>query len=226
MISNQSHLRTLALSAGLLAAACGSSSHSSPPPVVQGPDYFYEIEPNDTPAFPDFIQYVDRFTDTIIEGRLDGGPFGLYDTYDHFEFVTNSEAEFVFELYTEAPFADFAVGIFDPFLGEMVLWWDNPGSTEFGSFVVHQPGTVFQIVVHAPDFGANYSLDLFGFPYPYYGPSADAPDGPDGIEPGAAPESGGQRITAGTLDVELQRVPDRNREAPLEIGPEASRGDA
>ncbi len=223
MISTQSILRTLALSAGLLATGCGSSSNGGPPPVVQGPDYFYEIEPNDSPAFPDFIQYVDRFTDSIIEGQLEGGPSAFYDTYDHFEFVANSEAEFVFELYTEAPFADFAVGVFDPFLGEMVLWWDNPGATEFGSFVVHEPGTVFQIVVHAPDFGANYSMDLFGFPYPYY---STASSGPDGAETSEAPESGGQRITAGTLERDLARASDRNREGPREIETEPSRSDA
>lgn len=159
-------LASLALLIGSTLTACGRSTGEAvilPPP--QGPDYFFEIEPNDTPFTADFIQFVDPFTDTIIEGYLDGGPPGLFDTYDHFAFTATVPAVFSFELYAANPVADLAVGVFDPSLGVFVGWWDSPFDVEFGSFVVHEGNTDFQIVIHAPGLGSDYSLDLFGFPY-------------------------------------------------------------
>ena len=179
--------------AGLLLSACGGSSSGVlaviPPP--QGPDYFYEIEPNDTPFTADFIQFTDSFTDSIIEGSLDGGPPGLYDTYDHFAFRATQAAEFVFELHPSTQGADLAIGVLDPLSGVFVGWWDSPFDVEIGSFIVHEGGTDFQIVVHSPTLGSDYSLDLFGFPFPF---------APGDLEPGQedaeSPERDAPRISA------------------------------
>lgn len=179
---------------GLLLSSCEGSGHGGVTPPPPGPEYFYELEPNDTPAHPDFIAYVDPYSDLLVEGHLEGGPSAFYDIYDHFEFVATTPTEFVFNLYTEQPFADLAIGVYDPYFGEIVLWWDTPFSGESGSFVVHEPGKVFQLVIFAPNLGTDYGLELSGFPYHYGLESGDGPPAAQELEAAQKPA-----ITAGTL---------------------------
>lgn len=202
--ANRSHLLSSVL-LGLLLSGCeGSGQGGSVGPPPPGPEYFYEFEPNDTPAYPDFIAYVNPYSDLLVEGHLEGGPSGFYDIYDHFEFVATTPTEFVFDLYTQQAFADLAIGVYDPYFGEIVLWWDTPFSGESGSFVVHEPGKVFQLVIFAPNLGTDYGLELSGFPYPY-GPESGG-ESPAGLEPEEAQKPA---ITAGNLG------PEPSQEGPL-----------
>ncbi|MGK0218351.1 MAG: hypothetical protein ACI9HE_001839 [Planctomycetota bacterium] len=184
---------------GLLLSACEGSGHGngggsvSPP----GPEYFYELEPNDTPQFPDFIANLDPYSELLVEGHLEGGPSSFYDIYDHFEFVATTPTEFFFELHTDAPFADLAIGVYDPYFGEIVLWWDTPYSGESGSFVVHEPGKVFQLVIFAPSLGTDYGLELSGFPYPF-GLESDSDSPADGAPSTQEQLAQEPAITAGT----------------------------
>ena len=146
---------------------CERHGHNGGPSTPPGPPVFFEIEPNDSPYEGDFIGYTDSYSHLIVEAHLDAAPAPFYDEYDHFEFVSDEPAEYEFWVDPEKPWVDMAVGVFDLDIGEMVLWWDSASQVEYGSFIVHDPGKRYVMVITSYGDDGYYDLELAGLPYPF-----------------------------------------------------------
>lgn len=152
-----------ALAATLLASCTRSSHHhggghgSSPQP-----DVFVEIEPNDSPNFPDFVAVLDRYSWLEVEGDVQAVGF---DIVDHIEFEAAEPMELDFTLTAFGAFGDVDVTIYDPIDNVVLGTYATSGSTEFGTIVVHEAGRPFQFVIEAFDTDSPWVLEIEGFPH-------------------------------------------------------------
>lgn len=158
--------RSLGLAAlGALAGGCGDGSHyhhnPGPPP---GPPVYAELEPNDSPYYPDRIGYVDPYTLLYVDGHVE---YVGFDIVDHIEFISERPAAYDFRIDALSPFGDVDVTIYDPLAGVVVAEYFFSGPTEWGRIVVHDYNRPFQIIVEAYGLDTFWSLELAGAPYPF-----------------------------------------------------------
>ncbi len=154
------------LAAATLASCGGGGTVFLPPPPSAGPPVFIEIEPNDAPWQADFIATLHQGSHLFVEGHVDG-PFG-FDALDRFEFVAHEPCEIELVLHGLDPFADLDLCIYDPASGQVVACFESPWNPEQATVVVHEPGTVFQVMVYAPFLHSRYELEVLAWPYPLH----------------------------------------------------------
>ena len=151
----------LALSLAVL-PACGSRTSHVSVPVPSGPPVYVEREPNDSPAFPDYIGPVNNHTLLYVEGHVEAIGF---DVVDHIEFLSVEPAAYDFHLQALSPFGDVDVTIYDPIDNLVVAEYFFTGPVEFGRVVVHQPNRPFQFIIEAYGVDTEWELELVGAPY-------------------------------------------------------------
>jgi hypothetical protein len=154
-----------AVLAAVLAASfltgCERRTHVYAPPAPQ-PDYFTELEPNDSPGFPDFVGYLDQSSFVVVEGHVEA--FG-FDIVDHIEFETNDVIEIDFTLEALGPYGDVDVTIYDPIANQIVGTYATDGRYETGTLIIHEAGRPFQFIIEAFDTDTSWSLELIGYPH-------------------------------------------------------------
>ena len=162
--------RSLRRSALVLGAAlavafvsgCGSSTDVHvPPPPPTGPVIYAELEPNDFPAFADFVSVLDRRSHLAVLGSVEA--FG-FDIVDHIEFQAAEPMELDFYLEPVTAFGDVDVSIYDPISGVILNTYAFAGG-ESGTRVIHEAGRPFQFVITAFGAASNWDLELLGYPY-------------------------------------------------------------
>lgn len=173
---------------------------------------FTEIEPNDSPDFPDFIGFIDRDVYLDVDGSVEA--VGI-DIVDHIEFEPVEPMEIDFVLESFGPFADVDVSIYDPIDDVIVGTYATDGRIESGTIIVHDFDRPFQFVIEAFDTDSDWLLTIEGYPYGGWltegegdGDGAAAMDSP--TERGAAEERPA---------FELKRIPGevRTREEQFEL---------
>jgi len=153
----------LAVALATLGAGCGGGhSHHSHVPAPQGPPVYYELEPNDSPEFPDRIGPVDRLTHLFVDGFVQAIGF---DIVDHIEFHSVYPAVYQFRVDALSPYGDVDVTVYDPVAGVVVGEYFFSGSYEVGEIVVHQADRPFQLIIEAYGYDTDWSLELVGYPY-------------------------------------------------------------
>lgn len=142
-----------------LASSCRRITHTpnSPP----GPALFQEIEPNDSPLFPDFVAVLDSSSFLAVQGSVEAVGF---DIVDHIEFEADRPLEVDFYLEALSPFGDVDVSIYDPVDDVIVGTYAFSGPTEFGTLIIHEPGRPFQFVIEAFDSDTLWDLELITYP--------------------------------------------------------------
>ena len=136
----------------LVASACvRSSGRSSPTPV------FLETERNDDAFEANYFGVLvpgDRF---FIDGFItDKGS----DPFDGFAFTSNEPIHVDFRLFTDDPFADLDVCLYDPFLDLTVDCFATPANPEVGGVDVTAGGLDFHLVVESFAGASSYSLEI------------------------------------------------------------------
>jgi hypothetical protein len=131
---------------------------------VHAPDpYIHEWEPNDSAAFANGIGPIFPGDQFLIRGAVtDVGP----DFFDGFAFLADQPSDIEFVLSSDDPYADLDLCLFDPYTGQTVACWENPGD-ESGIFSVHTGGTEFHLVVSSFSGSTFYTLAVRGFPFGY-----------------------------------------------------------
>lgn len=143
-------------------SGCGSSTHVHvPPPPPTGPVVYAELEPNDHPAFPDFVSVLDCQSHLAVLGSVEA--FG-FDIVDHIEFQAAEPMELDFYLEPLTAFGDVDVSIYDPISGLVLNTYALAGG-ESGTLVIHEAGRPFQFVITAFGAASDWDLELLGFPY-------------------------------------------------------------
>ncbi|QDV06993.1 hypothetical protein Poly30_25120 [Planctomycetes bacterium Poly30] len=157
--------RSAAVLAAVLAASlltgCEPARHHHGPPAPQ-PVYFTELEPNDTPDFPDFVGYVDELSFLVVEGHVEA--FG-YDIVDHIEFIADQPMEVDFTLEAFGAYGDVDVSIYDPIANQIVGTYASDGRYEAGTLVIHEAGRPFQFIIEAYNTSSAWSLEIVGYPH-------------------------------------------------------------
>lgn len=139
------------------ATACAGHHHHEPPP---GPPVYGEQEPNDWADHPDHIATLDARSHLFVEGHIhEVGP----DVYDGFHFLAAEPCTIQFALDARAP-ADLDLAVYDPFVGDFVLFFETPYDPEIGSFLVLEAGTEFHLVVRSFQGSSDYTLEVLGSP--------------------------------------------------------------
>lgn len=128
----------------------------SPQPV-----FFTELEPNDSPDFPDFVGILDDQSFLVVEGHVQAVGF---DIVDHIEFESDRPIEVDFTLEAFGAFGDVDVSIYDPIANEIIGTFATDGRFEVGTVIVHDPGRPFQFIIEAFDSDSPWSLELIAFP--------------------------------------------------------------
>jgi prepilin-type processing-associated H-X9-DG protein len=131
---------------------CGSCG---PPP----PEVYQEIEPNDSPLFPDRIAVVDAYTFLYVDGHVEAVGF---DIVDHLEFHSATPATYDFRIDALSAHGDVDVTIYDPVADVIVGVYAFSGPVEAGRITVHQPDRPFQIIIEAYLVDTAWSLELVG----------------------------------------------------------------
>ncbi len=169
---------TLVLGAiALIALASGCRRVSHIPDTPPGPVLFLEIEPNDSPDFPDFVAVLNSSSFLAVRGSVEAVGF---DIVDHIEFEANQPIEVDFYLEALSPFGDVDVSIYDPIDNVIVGTYAFSGPSEFGTIVIHEPGRPFQFVIEAFDSNTVWDLELTTYPSAGFltdGPGEPSPDG-------------------------------------------------
>lgn len=142
-----------------LASSCRRVTHT--PGSVPGPALFQEIEPNDSPLFPDFVAVLDNNSFLAVQGSVEAVGF---DIVDHIEFVTDRPLEIDFYLEALSSFGDVDVSIYDPIDDVIVGTYAFSGPSEFGTIVIHEAGRPFQFVIEAFDTDTLWDLELITYP--------------------------------------------------------------
>lgn len=157
--------RSAAVLTAVLAASwltgCRPATHYHGPPAPQ-PDYFTELEPNDTPDFPDFVGYLNESSFVVVEGHVEAVGF---DIVDHIEFETDEVMEIDFTLEAFGAYGDVDVSIYDPIANQIVGTYATDGRYEVGTLIIHEPGRPFQFIIEAFDSNTAWSLELIGYPH-------------------------------------------------------------
>lgn len=210
-LTRPDRLRTLALAA-LAATAAGcydddgddECGHCGPPP----PPVYQEIEPNDSPFFPDQIGVVDPYTFLYVDGYVEAVGF---DIVDHLEFFSAVPATYDFRIDALSPGGDVDVTVYDPVADVIVGVYAFSGPVEAGRITVHQANRPFQIIIEAYLVDTAWSLELVGG---YYSgitnlsagsgdPSLSQQDSHDEADPSGADESGAGKRGVSPIEVHL-----------------------
>jgi len=168
--------------AALYLNGCGHV-HYTPGPSGPQPDTYVELEPNDSPAFADFVSIVDPSTFLLVDGHVEA--VGL-DIVDHIEFEASEPVEIEFFLEAFGPYGDVDVSIYDPIDQVILATYASDGPYESGTIVVHDPGRPFQFVIEAFMEDSPWTLELVGFSHIC---SCDGPASTEGGASGANAES-------------------------------------
>lgn len=144
--------------ATLYLAGCGHVQYTAGPSGPQ-PDTYVELEPNDSPAFADFVSIVDPATYLLVDGHVQA--VGL-DIVDHIEFEASEPVEIEFFLEAFGPYGDVDVSIYDPIDQVILATYASDGPYESGTIVVHDPGRPFQFVIEAFMEDSPWTLELVG----------------------------------------------------------------
>ena len=145
-----------ALLACALLPACTDCHDCDPPPAPPAPYYdFWEIEPNDGACCPDVIGTVYVGDEFIVGGAIRDDSF---DAYDGFGLTSGEPLEIEFFLEPIGTNADLDLGVWDPVVGDFVLLWDSPGTTEGGRFTLSGAFRDFQLVVMSYAGDTEYRL--------------------------------------------------------------------
>lgn len=130
--------------------------------VPAGPDVFIELEPNDSPAFPDFVGVLNRNSYLAVQGRVEAVGF---DIVDHIEFETSEPMELDFLLTALDPLGNVDVTIYDPIADLVLGTYTFDDSFEEGTIIVDEPGRPFQFIITAVGFDTDWDLEIIGFPH-------------------------------------------------------------
>lgn len=126
------------------------------------PDRFVELEPNDSPDFPDFVGFIDSTSFVQVDGFVEA--VGV-DIVDHIEFESAEPIEVEFFLEALDPFGDVDVSIYDPVAGVILGTFAAGGPFESGTIIVQDPGRPFQFVISAFAETTSWSLELRSYPH-------------------------------------------------------------
>jgi hypothetical protein len=126
------------------------------------PDYFVELEPNDSPDFPDFVGILDDRSFLVVDGYVEAIGF---DIVDHIEFESDRPIEIDFTLEAFGAFGDVDVSIYDPVADQIVGTFATSGRYETGTLIIHESGRPFQFVIDAFDTNSDWSLELVAYPH-------------------------------------------------------------
>lgn len=141
-------------------------------------EVFVELEPNDSPAFPDFVAVLDDLDHIVVEGSVEAIGF---DIVDHIEFEAAYPLEIDFSALALSPGGDVDVTIYDPISGQVLGTYAVAGDYEAGTIVVHEGGRPFQFIIEAYGVATDWDLELIT--YPYCGSClAPAGDGPEALQ--------------------------------------------
>ncbi|MCY3002397.1 MAG: hypothetical protein NTV21_11390 [Planctomycetota bacterium] len=161
-----------ALLACALLPACKKCHDCGAPPAPPAPFYdFWEIEPNDGACCPDVVGTVYVGDEFIVGGTIRDDSF---DAYDGFGLTSGEPLEIEFFLEPVGTNADLDLGVWDPVVGDFVLLWDSPGTTEGGRFTISGALRDFQLVVMSYSGDSEYRLWVWVDP-PALGALAAAP---------------------------------------------------
>lgn len=183
----------------LLVAGCTDTTHVHGGGNGGGggssPAVFVELEPNDSPAFPDFIGVLQDLDHVIVEGYVEAIGF---DVVDHIEFEAAHPLEIDFTALALSPGGDVDVTIYDPIAGQVLGTYAVSGDYEAGTIVVHEAGRPFQFIIEAWGVATDWDLELIT--YPYCG-TCLAPSG-DGLE--STPSASGEAKDGAPSDAETR----------------------
>ncbi len=157
--------RSATVLAAVLAASfmtsCDRTRHVHVPAPPQ-PDYFTELEPNDSPDFPDFVGILDDRSFLVVDGFVEA--VGI-DIVDHIEFESDRPIEIDFTLEAFGAFGDVDVSIYDPIADQVVGTFASGGKYETGTLIIHDSGRPFQFIIEAFDTDSAWSLELIAYPH-------------------------------------------------------------
>lgn len=162
----------------------GDCSHCEPPPPPPAPVY-EEIEPNDSPYFPDRLGVVDRYTLLYVDGHVEA--IGL-DVVDHLEFHSATPATYDFRVDAWSAYGDVDVTVYDPLADVVVGVFAVSGPYELGRVVVHQPDRPFQLILEAYLHDTYWTVELAGGPYSGFGALTAGAGGAQGADESEADE--------------------------------------
>ena len=156
--------RSATVLAAVLAASFMTScerTHHVHVPAPQ-PDFFTELEPNDSPDFPDFVGILDDRSFLVVDGYVEAVGF---DIVDHIEFESDRPIEIDFTLEAFGAFGDVDVSIYDPIADQIVGTFASGGNYETGTLIIHDPNRPFQFIIEAFDTDSAWSLELIAYPH-------------------------------------------------------------
>ena len=143
-------------------AGCGDVTFVHGTPGAPGPDTYVELEPNDSPWFPDFVTVVNADSFLTVDGHVEAIGF---DIVDHIEFEASEPVEIEFFLEAFGPYGDVDVSIYDPIAGVILATYAIGGAFESGTIIVHDPGRPFQFVIEAYTDDSPWTLELVCYPH-------------------------------------------------------------
>ncbi len=121
--------------------------------------FLTEQEPNDSAATADWIGPVGPGDQLSILGHVTyWGP----DIYDGFAFYTAAPCDIELALWTDDPFADLDVCVYDPDLGQFVFCFETADDPETGIFTIGEAGKPFHLVVTSFAGASTYTLEVRG----------------------------------------------------------------
>ncbi len=121
------------------------------------PYYYAEQEPNDSAATADWIGPVGPGDGLAVLGHVTyWGP----DIYDGFAFSTASACDVEIALWTDDPFADLDLCVYDPDLGQFVFCFETGEDPETGVFTIWEAGKPFHLVVTSFTGASSYTLEV------------------------------------------------------------------
>ena len=181
---------SLALSAALLlgAAACGPATlHGTLEVFGGGTPTYFESEPNDSAAGPDYLTTIAPGERLEVCGHVDDG---CCDPYDGFALETTDAVDLRLELTAHDGWSDLDLCVFDPVSDVFLACFESAGSFESGTVAIALPAEV-HLVVRAWSGSSDYTLRVEADALPGWfqaqqaGP-ADG-DGWEGYRPAAEP---------------------------------------
>lgn len=167
-------LTNFALCASLAALnACGYAVvEGSLGGTSSGPELFYEREPNDSAAGPDYLTALYAGDAIEIVGHVDDG---CCDPFDGFAIDVGEALELQFELVAHDGWSDLDLCVYDPQADVFLACFEAPGDVEFGSVAIGWPAEL-HLVVRSWSGASDYSLfvDAYALAGSYLAQSAPA----------------------------------------------------
>jgi hypothetical protein len=147
------NLQLAAISCIALALAGCHHRHSSKPRIASG--LVGEVEPNDSAFNANYLGHLYGGDGVRVLGRISAA-----DLYDGFAFVAGEPLSVRFVLRADDPGADLDVCVYDPYIDDFVLCFEDPLDPEVGSFDVLDAGAEFHIVVTPFAGVSDYELEI------------------------------------------------------------------